>query len=371
MSWAEQLGEPGTGTVTDRKFRTRALIASLLVHGVVFLATWNLHLAGENASGSVLAQEDLVELTLIPDESVESEASDQPTEYTAVPERLATEEPPEQADYLALYQSIAADRVLGGEDESPPAAEEESDFNKVAISKEDLDGVAGVTYSEEPLPTEISQPVAKTPEGSAQEAQKSLDAGATGEIPLADESQESLSQTREKEGEAERQDPDQPEWVGGEAPSILKEGSSGARGDRGFDFDQIARGKIEGNVVVSGAYSLNTTDWDFAPWMHRFEQDLYRHWIAPYAYRLGVISGQTKLKLVVEPDGRPSFLEVTDSVGHESLHQASMAALKAFAPYAPLPSDFPEENLVIILTLHYPAWKQEQSPQRREPTDPR
>ena len=33
------------------------------------------------------------------------------------------------------------------------------------------------------------------------------------------------------------------------------------------------------------------------------------------------------------------------------------SALKAFAPYAPLPPNFPDEELVIILTLHYPAWK--------------
>jgi hypothetical protein len=317
----------------------------------------------------VLAQEDLVELTLIPDEETMTETSDQPTAYTAIPERLESEQPPEQADYLALYQSIAADRLLGGEDRSVPAADEEAEFDKVAIRKEELDGSGGVTYSEEPLPTEISQPSAPAPEQSAQEAQKSMDVGPAGDMPLADEKQELLSDPGEKESEAEPHDSDRPEWIGGEAPSILKEGSSGARGDRGFDFDQVALGKIEGNVVVTGAYSLNTTDWDFAPWMHRFEQDLYRHWLAPYAYSLGVISGQTKLKLVVEPDGHPSFLEVTDSVGHESLHQASLAALKAFAPYAPLPSDFPEENLVIILTLHYPAWKQGQQTQQREPDD--
>ena len=70
-----------------------------------------------------------------------------------------------------------------------------------------------------------------------------------------------------------------------------------------------------------------------------------------------MIHGQTQIRLVIERDGRPSVMEVIGTEGHESLHQASVAALMAFTPYAPLPPGFPEENLVIILTLHYPAWR--------------
>jgi hypothetical protein len=50
-------------------------------------------------------------------------------------------------------------------------------------------------------------------------------------------------------------------------------------------------------------------------------------------------------------------MEIVETDGHQSLHDASLAALKAFAPYAPLPAHFPEENLVITLGLHYPAWR--------------
>ncbi len=51
-------------------------------------------------------------------------------------------------------------------------------------------------------------------------------------------------------------------------------------------------------------------------------------------------------------------MEVLETEGHQSLHDASQAALRSFAPYTPLPRDFPEENLVITLVLHYPAWRQ-------------
>ena len=52
-----------------------------------------------------------------------------------------------------------------------------------------------------------------------------------------------------------------------------------------------------------------------------------------------------------------SGLEIVETKGHESLHTASKAALMAFTPYAPLPPNFPDKNLVIRIGLHYPAWK--------------
>jgi outer membrane biosynthesis protein TonB len=65
----------------------------------------------------------------------------------------------------------------------------------------------------------------------------------------------------------------------------------------------------------------------------------------------------TVIKLVIRKDGRVESMEVLETEGHESLHDASEAALKAFAPYWPLPDHFPEENLVISIGLHYPAFR--------------
>jgi len=112
---------------------------------------------------------------------------------------------------------------------------------------------------------------------------------------------------------------------------------------------------VTSGVAVDGDFSLNTYEWDYAPWMHRFTNELYRHWVPPYAYRLGILQGHTVIKLVVRKDGTVASLDVQETEGHESLHEASEAALRAFAPYAPLPPTFPEENLVIILGLYYPA----------------
>ena len=48
--------------------------------------------------------------------------------------------------------------------------------------------------------------------------------------------------------------------------------------------------------------------------------------------------------MVIEPDGTPSRMDVLAREGHESLHKASVNALRACAPYRPLPPDFPEDR---------------------------
>jgi hypothetical protein len=165
-------------------------------------------------------------------------------------------------------------------------------------------------------------------------------------------------EAREGEREPSEQRGDYDDWIAEQrAPSLLKEGQQQAPGDRGFDFQQLEQGRVGTNVALDGDFTLSTYEWNFAPWMRRFANDLHRGWIAPYAYRLGIISGHTKILLVVERDGRPSRMDIIETEGHESLHTASINALKAFAPYAPLPPDFPDDRLEITLGLYYPAWK--------------
>ena len=346
--------------LSNRKVVTGAAIASVLVHVVAAILTWNLTLFTEADLHAATQRDDEIELILI---DVESDAaSTMPEAYTAVPERLATEEPPEAPDFLALHNAQAADQLEGGEDRSFPGAEREEDYPQVDIRRESLDGAGGIAFTDQPLPPGRPEPT-KSEQGDQEPQQeeapgRTAEASLAGEWTLPDETESDSDQPRDgEEGEPAEDVPEVPDWLGGRTPSILKEGQVADRGDDGFEFDQEAIGRIGANVAVTGAFSLSTYKWDFAPWMHRFEQDLHQHWHAPYAYRLGVIHGQTQIRLVIERDGRPSVMEVIGTEGHESLHQASVAALMAFTPYTPLPPGFPEENLVIILTLHYPAWR--------------
>ncbi len=332
---------------------------SLLLHVVLVAATWKIPFKPRPED---LPPPDLsrsVELILVPDEAEAPAESDQPSTYVSVPERQAADQAPDDPDYLALHHSVAADNKLG--DSEKPSADQESEYNMVQIQKEELDGAGGVEYSPQPDPQQdpATSQRESGAEGAAESADRSEQELTEGEWALPREEAESGGETEgDKKDEVTDDKPQLEDWWGGqENPSILKQGDQGQTGDRGFDFDQEATGSVTSGVAVIDEFQLNTVQWDWAPWIQVFGNELHRHWVPPYAYRLGLINGTTVIRLVVEKDGRPSSMEILAEDGHSSLHDASLAALKAFAPYLPLPDHFPEENLVITLSLHYPAFR--------------
>ena len=346
--------------MNERKIFLGALLGSVLLHLILLGSTWNLDFFPLSDTALASGNPEEFEVFLLPEEPLPDNSADTnlPKAYTSIPERLAEENPPEDPDFLSMYNALAADQVEGG-DGGVPAAEEEFVVPKVEIQKEDLDGAGGDQYAQVPLPeTEAGRDQRSGGQaGEDEEKTAEEEQGPLGGWPLPrSEIQKGAEGEGDDTSEEKVDQPDLSDMWGGEAPTILKEGDEGAAGDKGFDFNQAPKGSVGSGVAIDGDFSLNTYEWDYAPWMKRFENELHRHWVAPYAYRLGVISGMTLIKLVVEKDGRPSVLEIIETDGHESLHTASMAALKAFSPYAPLPAHFPEENLVITLGLHYPAW---------------
>jgi hypothetical protein len=343
----------------EKRILGLAYLLSLLLHIVLAGVLW--WAPAPEAAVVVEAADPEIEVFLVPDEEAPADPADpqMPTQYTSIPDRQAVEEPPEDPQFLSLHHSTAADRMEGGEGNTP-TAEETWITPKVEIRKEDVSGSEGVQYAQQPLPETRS---GRSPQETGRGGQDAEDLEAAPQPgaglwdlpdPLTAKGQES---EQEQDAQQEADQPNLEDWWGGESPSILKEGKEGSTGDRGFDFNQEAKGSMGSGVAIDGDFSLNTYEWNYGPWMRRFENELHRHWVAPYAYRLGVINGKTIIKLVIEKDGRPSTMEIVETDGHHSLHDASLAALKAFAPYAPLPAHFPEENLVITLGLHYPAWR--------------
>ena len=113
--------------------------------------------------------------------------------------------------------------------------------------------------------------------------------------------------------------------------------------------------KSESSARASvGGFSINTTAWDFAPYLLDLKQRIKQHWIPPLAFTaLGAIHGYTKINFRIYPDGRMESLAVVETNGHESLHRSSMNAIKGAAPFRPLPEDFPEEYLDITFGFYY------------------
>jgi len=103
-----------------------------------------------------------------------------------------------------------------------------------------------------------------------------------------------------------------------------------------------------------GGISINTTAWDFAPYLLDLKQRVKQHWIPPLAFTaLGAIHGYTKINFRIYPDGRLEALSVVETNGHDSLHRSSLNAIKGAAPFRPLPEDFPEEYLDITFGFYY------------------
>jgi outer membrane biosynthesis protein TonB len=103
-----------------------------------------------------------------------------------------------------------------------------------------------------------------------------------------------------------------------------------------------------------GGISINTTAWDFAPYLLDLKQRIKRHWIPPLAFTaLGAIHGYTKINFRIYSDGRMEGLDVVESLGHKALHRSSKNAIKGAAPFRRLPDDFPEEYLDVTFGFYY------------------
>ncbi len=127
-----------------------------------------------------------------------------------------------------------------------------------------------------------------------------------------------------------------------EEKSLQNKGETSQRPE-GFDADLV------------GDFALSTYEWEWAPYWLKFKHKLNRVWYAPPAYyELGLISGHTILRFKVLRNGDIKDLEVLRQVGHHSLEESSVSAIRAVFPFLPLPSDFPDEYLEVTIKMIYP-----------------
>lgn len=352
--------------MTDRRSLYLAFFAALLLHATVLTLTWNLDLIGRLARRAAATHDKtspVVELFLAPDEKPRA---DLPKAYTSVPERQEAEKPPDNPDFLALRNSRAADRLPGGEAKSAPGAERTETFPQVAIRKDTGGGSAGgVAVVPVPQSVQGRPDASETGEGAEAKRGREDEARADGDVARGADTGEAQTPRR---GEEKASVPKLADLLSAANSSVL-DPRRGDPGDRGFDYDQQAQSRPGENMIRFGDFQLSTIDWDFAPWLEAFKRAFLPNWIPPYAYHLGVIDGWTRVRVVVEPDGTVSDIKVIAKQGHESLHQASVAAIRATAPLPRLPADFPDPELVFTVELHYSAREVPPPPARPAPTD--
>jgi outer membrane biosynthesis protein TonB len=284
-------------------------------------------------------------------DETEPAENEEPTEFSELPEDRA-DLSPENPDFLSNVDSRARDRAEAeGEETELPRMEGRSEAPHVALSEaagEESGGDQGAlaTTEDQPGGGEIleSQPPAnpvRSREGAA--LQEVLNPEALRRQGLTDE-RVGGSEGRPGSGDGNRL-----------REAIRAEPRYSLRAN-GSDFFQEEMANPEGNISLFGDISLNTLAWEFAPWIQRFVREFHRNWFPPYAYAaLGLTSGYQLVDLEVAPDGRLLQLVVLEEEGHEALKESTLTTFRAFAPYQPLPDDFPEPTLKLRVKVIYPT----------------
>jgi len=279
-----------------------ALLLTGFFHAAILLGVSRQHLLDPSA---VAADEpEVVQVVFAPQMEPKPDA---PNVFSELPPDRK-DEAAEDPDFLSNVDSRARDNIPGGEDRLP-RMEGRSEAPHVQIDP----GAASPAPSEHPqtLPTERE----------ATAADPSLD----------------------------------PRKATEETPEGLQfQPQESSPNDTGSDLFQEPMASHQENAALPGGISLNTTAWDYAPWLQSFSRELQSHWEAPLGNQLGLISGWTLLRLEISPSGELTQWEVIDEEGLEAFRNASIDAVKATAPFRPLPDGFPEPTLILQLKMIYP-----------------
>lgn len=103
-----------------------------------------------------------------------------------------------------------------------------------------------------------------------------------------------------------------------------------------------------------GGFSLNTYNWNWAPYLLAMQEKIDRNLFPPAAFtRMGVISGETRLRFRVFEDGHVENIEVLDYQGHRALMETSVNSIKISDPFLPLPGDFPRDKKYLEVTAKF------------------
>lgn len=103
-----------------------------------------------------------------------------------------------------------------------------------------------------------------------------------------------------------------------------------------------------------GSFSLDTYEWNFAPYMLWLKKRVQSNIYPPPAFtHMGVISGQTLLRFKIYRDGSLRDLQLIDYRGHKTLMQTSTRAIELSVPLQKLPPDFPKDYLEVTAQFDY------------------
>lgn len=255
-----------------------------------------------------------IEISLVP--------AAEPAFFTELPEDRA-DEAPETPDFLSNVDSRARDEAPGGDDRLPRSGGE-ADAPQIAMRK-------GEPVPPAPPLPEVEETAQRPTESDAEDRTADRDGETPPETPA-----DAPALTPLREQLASR--------------NALRPQPAGTS-----DIFQEAMKNPSASAALEGSVTLNTTAWDFAPWMQAFRRKVEERWHAPMAWRMGLIAGELKVRIEISRSGDLLKLTVLEEdVGHPSLTDAVLYAVREGARYRALPSHFPEETLIMHYTFVYP-----------------
>ncbi|HUF88608.1 MAG TPA: hypothetical protein VMR66_01365 [Gemmatimonadota bacterium] len=104
---------------------------------------------------------------------------------------------------------------------------------------------------------------------------------------------------------------------------------------------------------AGSAFTLNTTAWDYAPYMQRLKARIEQHISPPAAFYYGTAAWISRVRFRIAPDGRLLEVRLLDHRGVENLQYVALDAIEGAADYEPLPPAFPEPVLEITGNFYF------------------
>jgi hypothetical protein len=255
----------------------------------------------------------------------ETRKTEEPHFFSELPPDRA-DAAPKKADFLSNVTSRARDRVPGG-DASLPRMQGEGEAPTALLEPDDA-------ASRPPAAPPQAKPTTTTPstESSSRTGARVQNQGGRSATP------------------PNPRDADSPPTA---SHTILRD-VPGSLGNS--DFHQPEMSNPDGNAGLTGDVSLNTTAWEYAPWLERFSRQLMHRWMAPPAYYFGILKegGWAVIEIEVSRSGEVLRLDLLEEQGHPSLIRAAEGALRSMSPMEHLPADFPEPTLVLRIRMIYP-----------------
>lgn len=318
-------GQPVLKRKADRRTWLLAWVLTLVLHGGAILGLQCLPPLEPTAARSQEAEP--IRL-VFSKPAPETRKNGTPHIFSELPPERA-DKAPEKADFLSNVTSRARDLVPGG-DAALPRMQGESDAPMVKLEPSDA-------------PSQPPAPVPPTPRANDPATPRPAESQ-QGSSPRV---QETTQNAGDGAPSLNPRDPNSPQRARDAAPP----GSAG-----NSDIYQPEMANPDGNAGLSGDVSLNTTAWDYAPWLQRFGRKLMRRWIAPPAYSMGLLKegGWAVIELEISRSGNLLRFEILEEQGHPSLMIAAQDPVRYMAPYEPLPADFPEPTLILRLRMIYP-----------------